>query len=78
MPSYLAVSGTWTKVMPPADLIARSPRVPSDPVPDRMIPMARSSYSSAMDWNSRLTEGLGATSGDGVLSRKRLALNTRL
>lgn len=36
-----------------------------------MIPIARSSYSSAIDWNSRLTDGFGAASGDGMLRTKR-------
>ena len=67
IPSYLAVSGTWTKVTPPTALIARRPRVPSEPVPERITPTARSSYSSAIDWNSRLIDGLGAISGDGVV-----------
>jgi len=40
MPSNFADAGSWTKVTPPAYLIAASPRVPSVPVPDRTTPIA--------------------------------------
>ena len=38
MPSYSASS--WATVSPPCSLMARSPIVPSLPVPDRMMPAA--------------------------------------
>lgn len=40
MPSCWAVP-SWANVIPLADLIAASPRVPSVPVPERMTPTAR-------------------------------------
>lgn len=40
MPSCLADSRSWAKVMPPAALISASPSVPSEPVPDRITPIA--------------------------------------
>ena len=36
MPSYLAELGSWAKVMPASPLMAATPRVPSDAVPERM------------------------------------------
>jgi len=39
--SYSASSGACAIVMPPAALTARTPSVPSDPVPERMIPSDR-------------------------------------
>ncbi len=41
MPSYLALDGSWAKVMPPSALMAASPSVPSEAAPDRTMPMAR-------------------------------------
>ena len=49
MPSYLAVAGSCTRVTPPAPRMARKPSVPSVPVPERMMPMAFSCWSSASD-----------------------------
>jgi hypothetical protein len=49
MPSYFAVSGSWTMTMPPSPLMALTPRVPSDAVPDKMTPMAFSCCSSERD-----------------------------
>ncbi len=49
MPSYLADFSSCAKVMPPADLMASSPRVPSDAVPDRTTPIARLPASSARE-----------------------------
>ena len=46
-------------VMPPAALIARMPCAPSEPVPESMMPMARSPMSSASDRKNRSIEGLG-------------------
>jgi hypothetical protein len=51
MPSYFAEAGSWTKVIPPAALIALRPKVPSDPVPDRTIPIADGPWSSASERN---------------------------
>jgi hypothetical protein len=39
MPSNRADSSLWAITMPPASLIARIPRTPSLPVPDRMMPI---------------------------------------
>ena len=41
MPSYFAVAGSCANVMPPASLIALRPKVPSVPVPDSTMPIAR-------------------------------------
>jgi hypothetical protein len=40
MPSYFAEAGSCTSETPPDPSIARSPSVPSVPVPERMIPIA--------------------------------------
>jgi hypothetical protein len=40
MPSNLADSGSWAMRKPPAALMATEPRVPSVPVPERMMPTA--------------------------------------
>jgi len=40
MLSYLADFGSWAIEMPPAALMALIPRAPSEPVPERMMPMA--------------------------------------
>ena len=48
MPSYLAVE-SWAKVIPPSAFTACRPRVPSEPVPDRMTPMACAFWSAASD-----------------------------
>ncbi len=39
--------------MPPASLMARTPRVPSLPVPESTMPMANSRWSSARDWKKK-------------------------
>ena len=49
MPSYSADEGSWTIAMPSSALIALSPRVPSVPFPERMIPIAVSLWSSAKE-----------------------------
>ncbi len=41
MPSYLALAGSWAKVMPPSALMAPMPSVPSEAAPDSTTPMAR-------------------------------------
>ena len=40
MPENFAARGSWTNVTPPSALIARSPSVPSEPVPDSTTPIA--------------------------------------
>ncbi|MFZ0661289.1 MAG: hypothetical protein WAM66_01230 [Acidobacteriaceae bacterium] len=40
MPSNLADASSWAKVMPPSALIAAKPAVPSEPLPERITPMA--------------------------------------
>ncbi len=47
IPSCSAVSGLWTITRPPSALIALSPSVPSLPVPEKMMQMARSCWHSA-------------------------------
>ena len=47
IPSCSAVSGLWTITRPPSALIALSPSVPSLPVPETMMQMARSCWYSA-------------------------------
>jgi hypothetical protein len=39
MSGCLADSGSWAKAMPPSALIAVSPSVPSDAMPERITPM---------------------------------------
>ena len=39
MPSYAAELGSWAKAMPPSALIALTPSVPSEAVPDRITPI---------------------------------------
>jgi hypothetical protein len=41
IPSYFAVPGSCAIVTPPAALISRMPNVPSEAVPERMMPIAR-------------------------------------
>ena len=42
MPSYSVEAGLWAITIPPSPLIARTPSVPSLPVPESTMPMARS------------------------------------
>ena len=53
MPEYLADTASWAKVMPPSALISSSPSVPSEPLPDRITPMAPAPRSAASDWRKR-------------------------
>ena len=46
---YRADFSFWAKVIPPLALIACSPSVPSEPIPERMTPMARLCLSSASE-----------------------------
>ena len=55
MPSYLAVSGSCARVMPPTDLMSRMPAAPSDAVPDRMTPIARWCAASASERRKKST-----------------------
>ena len=59
MPLYLELASVWAIVMPPAARTARIPLDPSEPVPDRITPMARSPTVSASDCRKRSTEGFG-------------------
>ena len=49
MPSYLAVDGSCATVIPPIDLISRTPSAPSDAVPDNTTPIACSRSVRARD-----------------------------
>jgi hypothetical protein len=49
MPSYFALLMSWAKVMPPSLLIAFSPMVPSEAVPERITPIARLPRSAASE-----------------------------
>jgi hypothetical protein len=49
MPSNSVVSGACAITMPAAPLMARTPSVPSLPVPDSTMPMARSCWSCASE-----------------------------
>ena len=49
MPSYSVESGFWAMTMPPSPLMARTPRVPSLPVPESTMQMARSCWSWARE-----------------------------
>ena len=49
MLSYWAEAGVWAMAMPPYSLTAWRPRVPSVPVPERMMQTAYSPWSSASE-----------------------------
>lgn len=49
---------SWAKVKPPSALIACIPNAPSEPVPDKITPMAWPPASSANEW-SRSSTGIG-------------------
>ena len=49
MPSYSVDSGFWAITMPPSPLTARTPSVPSLPVPESTMQMARSCWSWASE-----------------------------
>ena len=49
IPPNFADVGSWANVMPPASLMALSPSVPSDAVPERTMPIARLPRSAARD-----------------------------
>ena len=49
MPSYSVEAGFWAMTMPPSPLMARTPKVPSLPVPERTMQMARSCWSWARE-----------------------------
>ncbi len=53
MPSYCAEAGSWANVQPPSALIACTPIVPSEAIPDRTTPIACSFRSSASDRKNR-------------------------
>ena len=40
MSSFLADAGSWAKAIPPSASIAWRPSVPSEPMPERITPMA--------------------------------------
>ena len=40
MPLYFADCSSWARTIPPSAFIARIPREPSEPVPERMMPTA--------------------------------------
>ena len=58
IPSYLAVSGSWTKTVPASAFIALNPRVPSVPVPDRMMQIASGPLSLARERKKKSTGSL--------------------
>ena len=49
MPSYSVDSGFWAMTIPPSPLIARTPSVPSLPVPESTMQIARSCWSWARE-----------------------------
>jgi len=49
MPSNLALPSACTNEAPAFSLMARRPRVPSVPMPERMTPMALSCWSAARE-----------------------------
>ncbi len=49
MPPYFAEGGSWTIAMPNSAFTARSPSVPSAPVPERMMQIACSRWSAASE-----------------------------
>ena len=49
MPGCEAVSGAWAITRPPSDLTVRAPQVPSVPVPDSTMAMARSPSATASE-----------------------------
>src|SRR5713101_1112168 len=58
MLSNLADFSSWAKVMPPSALIAANPNVPSEAVPERIIPIALLLWSSASERKKR-SMGMG-------------------
>ena len=78
MPVYLAESGCWAKVKPPAALISRSPAVPSDPVPDRITPTESSAMPAASDEKKAFTDGLGRASRSVSTTRRQPFSNSTL
>ena len=63
-----AEESAWTKVAPAFSLMARSPSVPSEPIPERTTPMLCSCWSSASERKNR---SIGNTRGDVCGSRCR-------
>src|SRR5438445_7420088 len=54
MPSNLADFSSWAKVTPPSALIAPSPKVPSEAVPERITPIALLLWSRSEEHTSEL------------------------
>ena len=53
IPSNSQVARDWAMTMPPSLLMARTPSLPSLPVPESTMPMARSRWSRASDRNKK-------------------------
>ena len=49
MPACWADCSSWANVRPPAALISEMPSVPSDPVPERITPIADGPCTAASD-----------------------------
>ena len=74
MPSYSVESGSWAMTMPPSPLMARTPRVPSLPVPERTMPIARSRWSWASD---RKKKSIGRRRPRGAVGSSRCSAPPR-
>ena len=78
IPSKLAVLGSWTSTNPSRSLMPRKPRLPSVPVPDRMIEMALSPTASAREWKNRSIGRLSRGRGMGGISENRRPISPGL
>jgi hypothetical protein len=60
IPAWVADFSSCAKVIPPTDLISHTPWVPSEPVPERITPMARPPWSSARNGTGNPPAGAAA------------------
>jgi len=75
MLSNLAERGSCTRATPIFSLMARSPIVPSDPMPDRITPILHSSRSEASE---RKKKSIGRRRPRGVVGSKRCSTPCRM
>ena len=68
IPSNFAVAGVWTSATPDTSLMARSPSVPSLPIPERITPTASSCWSLARE---RKKKSIGRRSPRGFEGGRR-------
>ena len=71
MPSYSEEAGFWAMTMPPSPLMARTPSVPSLPVPESTMPIARSRWSWASERKKKSIGRRMAAGGGGLHQLER-------